>query len=201
VLEPEVRIYHVSAEGYEPGAVLSEQEIARARDFLLEADRHRFAVAHARLRQVLAEHVGGDPAALQFGAGQHGKPFLRGSALEFSLSHSGDIVLIAVAAVPVGADVERIESRDGIDQVAAESFDNAEREWLREQRDRTRAFYRLWTIKEAALKGDGRGISRLKEASVDTQKFDRVVVGADLWSVREVEIDADYCAAVAIRLR
>jgi len=197
VLEPQIFIYNIAAER-EESDVLSDGERSRAARFRFEHDRRRFVIAHAKLRQALAKCTGADAAALQFGVAANGKPFAHDHAIEFSLSHSAEIVVIAVSSAPVGVDVERIEARPGLEQVAAEFFDDAELCWLREQTDRTGAFYRLWTMKEAALKADGQGIAtELKHASVDTQQFDRVVVRGKTWHVTPVDAGPGYAAALA----
>jgi len=94
-------------------AALSAGERTKAAAFRFGADRHRYEVAHVLLRRVLAERVGAAPAELSFGRDpcptcgrSGGRPTLPGSGLHFSLTHAGDLVGVAVAAVPVGVDVE-----------------------------------------------------------------------------------------------
>ena len=41
----------------------------------------------------------------------HGKPAVRGGGPELSVSHSGDLVAVAVATMPVGVDVEQLDGR------------------------------------------------------------------------------------------
>ena len=43
--------------------------------------------------------------------GPQGKPFLAGNRPEFSLSHSGDRVLLGVSNAPIGVDMERADRR------------------------------------------------------------------------------------------
>lgn len=199
--DAQIVICTVTTEQDDFECILSADERSRAARFRFAEDRHRFTVAHGRLRQVLAAHVGGDASALQFDSGPHGKPFLRGHRVEFSLSHSGDIVLIALASLPVGADVERVIEREGLKGVAAEFFTAGERMWLRAQADQIRAFYRLWTIKEAALKADGRGIpAGLRETAVDLSTLEQVSVEGRRWSIRELPVGPGYCAAVAVAI-
>ena len=117
-------------------ADLDAGEGERAASFLFPADRHRYQGAHVMLRQVLAGYSGVAPGELAFRrepcprcGGPSGRPALvpahqapsaagahrpapapgsRAGAMPwFSLAHSGDMVLIAVAGRPVGADVER----------------------------------------------------------------------------------------------
>ena len=200
VRSPDIRLFHVRAADDELRQILSEDERVRAARFRSEDDQRRFIAGRARLRQILAGITGREAPALRFGAGEHGKPFLIDSGVEFNLSHSGHIVLIAVADVPVGVDVERVERRDGIAHVAREAFDCAELAWLDEPPDRWRAFYRLWTVKEAALKAAGTGVaSGLRSVSIDPTRLDHATIRGVEWSISEVLIGPEYCAAVATR--
>jgi 4'-phosphopantetheinyl transferase len=196
--DPQIVLCDVTAEHDQLDSLLSAEERSRAARFRFDRDRRRFITARVRLRQLLAARLGTDASSLQFGTGAHGKPFLGGHAIEFSFSHSGDFVLIAIASFPVGADIERVVEREGLGTVAVEAFTAEERGWLDAQSDRAAAFYRLWTMKEAALKADGRGISAgLRSASVETTTFTRVHLGDTAWEVREVRAGAEYCGAVA----
>ena len=98
-------------------AVMDAGERRRARTLLSALDRHRFEVAHVLLRRVLAGYLAAAPADLLLGRQRcprcgrgPGRPVLlpgHGAAPCFSLAHSGDLVLIAVAGRPVGVDLER----------------------------------------------------------------------------------------------
>ena len=88
--------------------------------------------------------------------GEHGKPMIDG--LEFSLSHSGDMVICAVSVKPVGCDVEKI--RKAPKGVAERYFSCGEQEYLNQfsGEDYDRAFFRLWTMKESYVKMTGEGM-------------------------------------------
>ncbi|MGZ8852142.1 MAG: 4'-phosphopantetheinyl transferase family protein [Thermoanaerobaculia bacterium] len=199
----QVWICSVGEESDDLLALLSHDERRRADGFRFAADRRRYIVAHGRLRQLLGESLGADPAALVFDAGSNGKPFVTGRPVEFNLSHSGDVALIVIADDPVGADIERIEARPGIGTIAKESFQPDEQAWLNKQADVHRAFFRLWTLKEAAIKADGVGLSLpLDDVSIDTSALDNssqieVRVRELRWVAHEISIGPQYCAAVA----
>ena len=93
-----------------------------------------------------------------------GKPQVASAAPLFvSWSHSGDWLLaFAAIAGPVGCDIERHRPRPRLDALIARSFAAAEVATLLALPDepKTRAFYALWTLKEAILKADGVGIAR-----------------------------------------
>jgi len=86
--------------------------------------------------------------------GEHGKPMLPGGP-SFSLSHAGNLAVLAVSESPVGVDVEK--PRPIRKAVAQKYFQGAEQAWL--ETDPQSRFFFLWTRKEAVLKCCGRGLS------------------------------------------
>jgi 4'-phosphopantetheinyl transferase len=146
--------------------VLDAQESERASRFRGELDRQRHLVAHGVLRLLLAEYASHPAESLRFEAEEHGKPRLSApeSNLSFNLSHSGDIVLIAVTVTArVGVDVEMMKARtaDELNRVAEKVFALAEQRALQNSGERhTQQFYSTWSRKEAYIKGTGAGIAR-----------------------------------------
>ena len=96
-----------------------------------------------------------------------GKPVLAGrDDLFFSLSHSGRYVLCAVGEKAVGADVQISRPWRGSME---RWFHPEERAWLATipEEERQRAFYRLWTRKEAWVKAvSGERMLSLSETDV-----------------------------------
>jgi 4'-phosphopantetheinyl transferase len=153
--------------------LLDEHERRRHADFLREADRARFVVAHALARVVAACHVSDDPRMIRYDrrdarasgpwAGG-GKPRFTGVAagLQLSISHSGERVAVAVSqAVPVGVDVERVQPL-GTPRSLVESVlgpDEQDELTALPEQARAWAFSRYWTRKEAILKAAGLGLS------------------------------------------
>src|SRR5687767_13790133 len=78
-------------------AHLSEEERARHERLRRPADRDRFLASHALLRVLLGRRLGIVPSAVDLNAAE-GKPRLADpdAAYEFSLSHSGGWVVVAI---------------------------------------------------------------------------------------------------------
>ncbi|MFE2499208.1 4'-phosphopantetheinyl transferase family protein [Streptomyces scopuliridis] len=155
------------AAGLAPG-VLDAGERQRAAAFHRSADRRCYVAAHVSLRLLLGAYLGQDPAAVRLVrepcpscGGPHGRPVAEGREVRFSLSHSGDLALIALADTPVGADVERIPALDMVTETASalHPAEVAEPAALPEA-DRPGGFARVWVRKEACLKGLGTGLAR-----------------------------------------
>ena len=149
-------------------SLLSEEERRRAARFVRDVHRRRFVAAHGALRSILAAYVDAEPAALDFVSGEHGKPALHevtgGAAVEFNLSHSDDLALVAVArARAVGVDLERWSEVEHL-ELAERFFSPGERDALRALAHAPHlveaGFFAAWTRKEAYLKATGQGITR-----------------------------------------
>ena len=147
-------------------ATLDDHERHRAEAFLFDTDRHRYRVAHVMLRRVLAAYQGTRPGELTFGrepcprCGRAcGRPVLAAGGPWFSLSHSGDVVLIAVARRPVGADVERAPAGCVCSLAGALHPDDAGVLARMPERARHEAVITCWVRAEAVLKCSGEGIA------------------------------------------
>lgn len=168
-VEPSEVVYAFLSVAGEPSALdealLDDEERARSARFVRPPDRHRFVLAHAALRLFLARCLDLHPAAVRYGDGVHGKPRLGpGRApLEFNLSHSGGLCLLAVARDrQVGVDVERVRNVPDALNIAGAHFSAQENEVIRSlpPGERRAAFFRCWTRKEALIKATGEGLGR-----------------------------------------
>jgi 4'-phosphopantetheinyl transferase len=145
--------------------VLSADEVQRAARLQRAQDRERFVSGRIWLRHVLGHYLGIAPSAVMLTQGPQGKPALTGShgALQFNLSHSGGVALLALCRAPavVGVDVEAVLPIDDCDAIARRHF--APAEWQRWSSlpppRRLAAFYACWTRKEAYVKALGGGLS------------------------------------------
>lgn len=146
--------------------LLNSDEKIRAARFRFATDRDRYVAAHVAVRLALAEMTGEPPERIDFRFGRHGKPMLSPDASwVFNISHSGNTGLIVIArrerVSAVGVDVECMRSVDDWQSLARECFSDEECQWLRDagMAERTRAFLRFWTRKEACVKAVGTGLT------------------------------------------
>lgn len=203
----EISIYrhHTTASRAEDEALLSPQERERANRLATAALRERYVSAHAFLRLVLASHTGHDAAALRFGAGDFGKPRLIDfPRLHFNFSHSGDWALAAVAdAGPVGVDLEEMRPLSEHGELAARFFSTAENAALAAlpHEQRLRAFYEIWTKKEAVVKADGRGLAMPLHSFSVPQAARGATQPDGLWTVCTLDAPDGCVAATAFPAR
>ena len=125
--------------------------------------------------------------------------------IDFSLSHSGTDIVLALAIAPetkrrpsIGIDIERVDPDRDWQAIADRRFSPAERRELRlhaDEKTRCLAFFRTWVRKEAFVKALGSGIS------TNFQRFD-VATGTvpglnglriegeerDRWTIRDLQL-------------
>lgn len=192
---------------------LSDDERRRAERFKFDQPRARFVACRSALRQVLAECVGVDSSALNFSYGPHGKPELAAdhpSNIQFSVSHSGSLGLIALTLdAAVGVDIEECSRSVKMIRLAERFFAESETaELLSLPIDRQRSgFYRGWTCKEAYMKATGLGMSMPLSSFCVGINPDRpasllhVVDQPDetrRWMIEAIEMGDEYAAAVMV---
>jgi 4'-phosphopantetheinyl transferase len=193
---------------------LSPDEQQRMHRFRLERDRTRFLVGRGLLRMLLGRYLDMAPDQLHFGYTPYGKPHLMAGVgqlpLQFNVSHSGELLLIAVAAGrSLGIDVEQIRADIEVEQMAAHFFSPNEQRALAKLSGAAQidAFFACWTRKEAYIKARGEGLSLPldqfdvsilpgEEARLLSTRPDPADAGR--WSLTELDVAEGYKSALAV---
>lgn len=193
--------------------ILSPDETARADRFHFEVDRQRSIIGRAYLRVLLGQVLDMPADELQFEYDEFGKPALIPSqrrALEFNVSHSGEMILTAITmGRAVGVDVEKIRTDLDPNSIATQFFSAREREILASlpRPARYRAFFACWTRKEAYLKAKGVGLSlplNQFDVSFLPDEEPRLLATrpdpaeAQNWALWALDLSSDYAAALAV---
>ncbi len=138
-------------------------ERERAQNFLRAEVGQRWASSRLALRRVLRAYTGERPERIEIDVDGNGKPRLGDErGLEFNLSHSEELALIAVSAErPVGVDVEKVKPDRDLLGLAERALEPASVEKVRAAApgDRAAVFYEAWVRHEARLKCLGVGLS------------------------------------------
>ena len=197
-------------------ALLSSEERAIAAAFDAPDRRRSYIAAHALLRSILGRMVGAAPNELVFRYGHRGKPELAGPGtnnVQFNMSHSRDVVLVAVAhGRRVGVDIEHIDEPGDVRRIAARFLSPRDRDAIEQlPLDRQReGFLRCWTRKEAYMKARGDGISRplddfdvalSAESTRATPRLSNAAGDpneADRWELADVSAPRGFMAAIAV---
>lgn len=167
---------------------LSREECLGVEKLRFDADKQRFLIARAALRDILARYLQKTPNNIHFQYNDYGKPYLQCQSLHFNVSHSLNCILYAVSKTnPVGIDVEHCAKNIEYLSVAKQFFQKTEYRKLLDlpEKERVLYFYRCWTRKEAILKAMGTGLSFPLNVSE---------LG---WELQEINPAQDYIATVA----
>nr|WP_121273037.1 4'-phosphopantetheinyl transferase superfamily protein [Pedobacter schmidteae] len=156
IFKIEVNAYANLLTDYE--MVLSDQELTKVKRFVHIQDGHRYAVGKHVLRNILSKFTGVSPAKLRFETRENKKPVVDG--IEFNVSHSHNIIIVAVNASKIGIDIELINTDFDYELLLPGCFSKNEQSYIQNGGEsRIVNFYTLWTRKEAILKASGEGLS------------------------------------------
>ena len=188
---------------------LAPEELDRAGRFRFERLQRHFIASRGFLRDVLARYLPQKPADLRFNYNDYGKPSLAGEhSLEFNMSHSHDVGLVAVTRdAAVGVDVEHIRADFASDEIARRFFSRLEVEIFNSlpQHEQVAAFFRCWSRKEAYIKAIGKGLSQPLDGFdvtlAPSEPPALLRAGDDdtrTWSFSDIDIGPDYASALAV---
>jgi len=189
------------------GSVLDRSEKERAARLRRQGDREAYLAAHVGLRLLLGAYLGIAAARVPLyrlpctSCGRpHGRPAVHGGPVHFSLSHADGLCLLAFAATAVGADVEPVPAPAVAEELAVALHPRESAEVLAlPPAQRARAFARLWTRKEAYLKGLGTGLNRRPSLDYLGGAAEGAATAPPSWTVADIAVDDGYAAAVAYR--
>ena len=175
-------------------SLMSEDKQQRVDRFRFVDDRKRTVAGEMLARKAIAEWCSVAPESITFGIKEHGKPYAKDLAVEFNISHSGNMVVCAVDDKPIGIDIEQIRPIDLIvakrictDKELLYIFGHTPTEndftYTTDTKILTR-FFELWTAKEAYVKCFGLGIANAKNTPVKTSR-DVIISKKFIISIKE----------------
>jgi 4'-phosphopantetheinyl transferase len=195
--------------------LLSDTEKKRHAAFHFDKHRAEYALSHAILRLALSEYAHAKPREWQFLTGQWGKPEIASQTLDaplwFNLSHTdGFVVCVAGRVRQLGVDVENMSRKTSRQELAKRFFAPSEYEYLRTlpsslQRE---AFFRIWTLKEAYIKAEGKGLSipldsfqfRFSSGNPATVALESTAESnPHAWSFFELQPGPDHRISIAVK--
>lgn len=196
-------------------ALLSSEEVQRAKRFKFSKDHDRFIARHGILRILLSSFTGFEISNLEIKKEENGKPFLSGqntqNAIHFNISASDYIAAYCFSKIKgIGIDIEKIRDIPDMMDIVASNY--TEREAFKiahcEEGKRLDMFYKIWTRKEAVLKAQGVGLlvplnSVDVSLSLDQEKTTKIKISNDnksapIW-VKQINCESGYRAAIAAK--
>ncbi|NLK84658.1 MAG: 4'-phosphopantetheinyl transferase superfamily protein [Aeromonadales bacterium] len=114
---------------------------------------------------------------------EYGKPFFMESRYpDFNITHSGDVICLAVGEDSQGIDIEQIKERRQLEGLCKRVLCENELQALDREDNKITLFTALWTLRECLIKVSGRGL-------VDVSSID---VNFDLKKIKYYSISKDY---------
>lgn len=189
-------------------AVLTPAELERVDAQRTPRGRARAARSRAALRRVLAPRLGVAPGAVPIRVEAAGRPVVDGGPA-FSVSRGEDRVVIVVADQPgIGIGVDIVPSVPGwpARDIVPFVLSHAERRALHgtSGHEADRLLLRMWSLKEARLKGTGVGF-QIEPAECRTWLLDDTTAvvtapdGAGPWAADTFSLGPDALVSVAWR--
>jgi 4'-phosphopantetheinyl transferase len=112
------------------------------------------------VRQVIQDTLKIPYSEVRFEYMSAGKPYLPGyDSFHFNISHSGDMIVLAVHSKPVGIDVEEIQPINDLELSSYFSLCEIDKLLSQKPEAHEAYFYELWTMKESFIKAIGAGLT------------------------------------------
>ena len=191
---------------------LDETERTQTKRLLLLTDKIAFAAGRALIRTMLSAHALCPAEGWCLERDKYGKPRLTAGSgfpdLRFNISHSSGAVIAAMSlGRDIGVDVESKKLQIDHLELARAYFAAAEIELIEalpEARQRD-AFFALWTLKEAYVKAQGKGLSIPLSAFTVTLNPPNIAFSSESlerpeqWFLRQGHLSSSHEFAIAAR--
>jgi len=166
-MQEKMEIFRTDMSAFAPEACLPflcEEERLRA-ERLTGSVRRRYVVSRSFRRRILG-------AEAEILLEENGRPYIKGNPVFFSMSHTGDALVMVVDAHPIGVDIELLKTRD---------FARLSSWFFGERIPGRDDFYRRWTSFEAGLKLAG--LTLLSKAVPEPEYLHSEILGDCMLSV------------------
>ena len=158
-------------------------------------DKIRFLIGKIMINKVLCEEklIGNILESIM--TDSFNRPYIN-EDIDFNISHSGDYVIVASSKnTKVGVDIEKIEEINMFDVLNILTVEEEEK--LKDSKDPVNEFYDIWTLKEAVLKANGKGLNvPLKQVIISDNA---VNCENETWFFLKLNLDIGYSAHLAFK--
>lgn len=130
-----------------------------------------------------------------WGKDKNGKPFIQNLPVNFNISHSGDLIGIAISeSSAIGIDVQVIKNYS--EGVTKRVFSSEEAGQYNSSSEKPAFFFDTWSKKEACVKATGVGIKTGFKSFSVTEKI--IKLDEKELHIHKVEIKKGYSSAIAV---
>jgi len=201
----DVNIWKINVHDFNlvPENILSKDELLKASRFLRLKDRESFISRRAALRILLSRYTDIPTSEIEFIAGTNKKPEIKSDSniLRFNVSHSAELILIAISDAGIGVDIEQVEASFTYSDILKHSFSEQEIGHIEKAVDSRKHFFRLWTRKEALTKASSKGVDdELRDIPCldGWHSVNEELIGIfSNWQLKSFSIDQEYMGSIA----
>lgn len=186
---------------------LSPDERARYEQFPTQRQQHDYLTARVLCRATLSRYATVHPSEWKFEKGAYGKPRIAApvgfESLHFNLTHAEGLMICLVSrAGEVGIDAEKTSSNIDDALIARHFFSPPEQARFGNLpvHQRPAWVFAQWVVKEAYLKGTGRGLDTPERVTVEWGE-DGQPVAIGSWQFFLYHPSPHHVAAAAVRPR
>jgi len=178
---------------------ISKQKLNKIGRLKRHEDQMRSIIGDVMVRWLICNKYNLFNENLEFNTNEYGKPFLTNKNIDvnFSISHSGSWVVVALSSFDIGIDIEKIMKIDIkiMSQFFTPEESNALTKLLPEEQ--LHYFYELWTLKESYVKAIGKGLSvPLDSFSINTNDQCITMFPQCLHNFRQYQLQDNYKLSV-----
>lgn len=184
---------------------LSEEEKFRSVSIVNETDRLNYIIRRAILKQIICRYFSIDLHDIKFDKATLGKPYcIKPSLCRFNIAHSkNNVAFIISDKYEVGIDIEYKNKKRSFEELAKACFTEDEYHQVINSDEKNKAFYKIWTAKEALLKADGIGLSggirSVNVADIVLKNKVEVKYRHSLYKIKSLDYRGEYAISFAYR--
>lgn len=159
--------------------IVSPATLARTEKMRFDSDKKSKIAGEAAARILLSEELSISPAEINFKYTSLGKPYIDEN-IYFNITHSAGVAAAAVNNTEIGIDIEK--TRDFDERILERVCTEKEKEYILSEKndaEKNKKFFQIWTLKEAYLKCIGTGIT------VDMKSIEFTIKNGEAFPNRE----------------
>jgi 4'-phosphopantetheinyl transferase len=200
------RVDHLLSESRDL-SILDNFELSKYHRYRVDFKKKEFLASRFFLKKIIGSYLYLPPQEVHLFEDNYGKlhlipelQILKEVPFQFNLSHSGESIAAAFCLESeIGVDVEYNKPEIDVEGIANRFFSPREKDFilsLTEENQKRKAFYQIWTLKEAYIKALGKGLSiSLSTFDVPIENLENGFPGWFFFSLME----EDYTYALAVK--
>lgn len=166
------------------------------KSYVKENDQKRCLFGKLVLRKLLMEFGYPKNVLQEIKIDENNRPYIN-QDIDFNISHSGDYVICAISTQSrIGIDIEEVKDID-VDGIKGMVFNDEDDKNFNSTQKLLDLFYDTWTLKEATLKANGKGLLiPMKDIEMHGKN---VTCSNQLWNFSKLNINKDYSSHIVYK--